>query len=221
MLRTYLVHGIGSESVATWWLPQKANNRLWKTDHLQKWHDIYTSEWKKNIRPDRLKMWQDCVIFLDKFNRSYLLRGKNNLYTDKVSLHSSVIEGSEPDGWRHKMDRDQHLPVLFEGLLKPLNQADRLVLQGVHFWSVRPGFLLLLLRLRCGAGLWFLLWWLGFRLIWCSAEGWSWQPALAHGCRWWRRQAEGTATKYGGWFEDRDPHQQGPCCCQPLQSAMV
>ncbi len=65
-------------------------------------------------------------------------------------LHSSVIEGSKPNGGRDKMYRDHHLPILFEGPLKPLEQTDGLVLQGVNLCSIKSSFLFLdFLGLRC------------------------------------------------------------------------
>lgn len=62
------------------------------------------------------------------------------------------------------MERNHHLSILFEGSFKPLEQTDGLVLQGVHIWSV-------VLRLRSGSGLGFLLWRLWFWQVWSFVEG--------------------------------------------------
>lgn len=139
--------------------------------------------------------------------------------SEKASLHSSIVEGSKPDGGRHKMHRDQHLSILFEGLLKPLDKTYGLVLQGVHLCRIVPSFSSLLLWLTCGTGLRLPLRRLRFWQMCLFAEGWGWQPALARGR--WRRQAEGTATKCCWRLEDIDAHQQRTSRCQPLQCPAI
>lgn len=54
------------------------------------------------------------------------------------------------------MHRNHHLSILFEGPLKPLEETDGLVLQGVHIWGAGQSAALLLLR--SGPRLGFLLW---------------------------------------------------------------
>lgn len=99
------------------------------------------------------------LTLLAKATISLIYKGKQS--TQNHSLHSSIIEGSKPDRGRQEMYRDHHLPILFEGPLKPLDQTDGLVLQGVHLQGIKPCILFLdLLGWRCGAGLRFLVFWL-------------------------------------------------------------
>lgn len=126
------------------------------------------------------------------------------------SLHSSIVEGSKPDWWGHQVHRDQHLPVLFEGLLEPLHQADGLVLQRVHLSSLGLGLLPpALLRGRCGTGLRLLLRWLVFGLMRRLASGRQGQPAWAGGRR--QRRAESTAAKQRRWLWNGRQHWAHRC----------
>lgn len=171
--------------------------------------------------------WKTACCFIKKDTR-YINTTVNLLDmesqckgTRKGSLHSSIVEGSKPDGGRHEMHRDQHFSILFEGLLKSLDKTYGLVLQGVHLCRFMPSFPFLLLWLMCGTGLRLLLRRRRFWQMCIFTEGWGWQPALA--CGWRQGQAEGTATKCccWWWFQDVDAHQQWTCGCQPLQPCPV
>lgn len=129
-------------------------------------------------------------------------------------LHSSIVEGSKPDGRRQEMERNHHLSILFEGSFKPLEQTDGLVLQGVHIWSV-------VLFLGSGSGLGFLLWRLWFWQVWSFVEGWGRHPSLAGGARRRRPQVEGTTTGSCCWrLEESSSHQIWTYCCHPPQRLM-
>lgn len=126
---------------------------------------------------------------------------ENYLWCVIDSLHGSIVEGSEPDGRREQVDGDHHLPVLLEGPLEPLHQADGLILQGVHVCRVAAAAALLTLLLVRLSG--------------------RRQPTATTGARRWWRWTQGAAAEQGGRRRCRDPHQQGSHCRQALQSAAV
>lgn len=113
------------------------------------------------------------------------------------------------------MDGDHHLPVLFKGFLEPLEQADGLVLQGVHLHRIRPTFSLLdVLGWRCGAGLGSVLRGLLLGLVCRSGDGRGREPPPADGLR--RRRSESAAPHHHGALQGCDSERA--CRCHPPQS---
>lgn len=172
--------------------------------HTQNIHCIWSeSEQQENNRDEQTRtrsvghrfLWHTPTLVSSWFHDSFMRRPYrqalhlprqlcdtwNSFQSEKKkqnSLHSSIVEGSEPQRWRHQVQRNHHLPVLFERLLKPLNQTDGLVLQRVQLGGVRRVPPALLKRWR-GRRL---------RLLFCSAGGRRHQPAST-----WRRRRRGEA----------------------------
>lgn len=133
------------------------------------------------------------------------------------SLHSSIVEGTKPNGGCQQVNGDHHLSVLFKGFLEPLEQADGLVLQGVHLCRTRNTFSSpLVLSCRRGAGLGSVLWGLLLGLMCRSVEGRRRQPPLAGGLQ--RRRAESAAPHQHGGLEGGGSDRARRC--HPPQSTL-
>lgn len=157
--------------------------------------------------------WLQCItgVKTTSWLRSHRQRSSN-------LLHSSIVEGSKPDRRCQEMHRNHHLSILFEGPLKPLEQTDGLVLQGVHIWGTRLSIAALFLRR--GPGLGFLLWGLWFWQMCRFVESRGRHPALIDGTQRLRPQAEDTATGSGWWLEESGTHQVCTHCSRPPQCVM-